>query len=52
MDLNTASFKEIATAVKTKKASALEVTQHFLKRAKSRDGKLNSYITFNDKAED
>ena len=52
MDLNTASFKEIATAVKTKKASALEVTQHFLKRAKSLDGKLNSYITFNDKAED
>jgi|SRR6185312_814496 len=52
MDLNTASFKDISQAVKSKKASALEVTQHFLKRAKSLDSKLNSFITFNDKAED
>jgi aspartyl-tRNA(Asn)/glutamyl-tRNA(Gln) amidotransferase subunit A len=52
MDLNTASFKQISQAVQSKKASALEVTQHFLKRAKALDSKLNSYITINDKAED
>lgn len=52
MDLTTASFKEIASAVKTKKASALEVTKHFFDRAQSLDKKINSYISFNEKALD
>jgi len=52
MDLTTASLKEIAAAVKTKKASAHEVTKHYFDRAQSMDKKINSYITFNDKALD
>ncbi len=52
MDLNTASFKQITTAIRSKEVSALEVTQHFLKRVKTFDSKLNSYITINEKAED
>ncbi len=51
MDLTTASFKQIAEAVKSKKVSALEVTQHFQKRITSTDSKLNSYICQNPHAE-
>lgn len=52
MDLNTASFKQIAESVKTKKVSAAEVAQHFLERVRAHDSKLNSYITVNDKVVD
>jgi len=52
MDLNISSFKQISDAVLSKKVSALEVTQHFLKRIQSIDSKLNSYISINEKAED
>jgi aspartyl-tRNA(Asn)/glutamyl-tRNA(Gln) amidotransferase subunit A len=52
MDLKTASFKQISEFVRAKKVSALEVTQHFLKRIQAIDPKLNSYISLNEKAED
>lgn len=50
MDLTFASLTEIADAVKTKKISAKEVTQHFQKRIESLDGKLNSFTSKNEKA--
>ncbi len=50
MELNTASFKDISQAVQTKKISAVEVTEHFFKRAQALDSKLNSFITFNENA--
>ncbi len=52
MDLNTASFKQIANAVKSKKISAVEVTQHFVSRIQASDSKLNAFITVNEKAVD
>lgn len=52
MDLTFASIKEISSAVKSKKVSAVEVTQHFLNRTEKLDQKLNSYISVNDKALD
>lgn len=43
MDLLKASFKEISNSVQSKKISAREVTQFFLKRVESIDKKLNSF---------
>lgn len=50
VDLNTSSFKQISEAVKSKKVSAFEVTEHFLKKVKAQDQKLNSFITINENA--
>ena len=52
MDLLKASFKEIADNVQSKKISAFEVTKFFFERAQKLDSKLNSFISFNDKALD
>lgn len=52
MDLINSSFKTIAGAVKSKKISAVETTQFFLKRIEAGDKKINSYITMNEKALD
>jgi aspartyl-tRNA(Asn)/glutamyl-tRNA(Gln) amidotransferase subunit A len=48
MDLLTASFKQIAENVRTKKMSAVEVADFFQKRVQAHDKKLNSYITQNE----
>lgn len=50
MDLTFATLTEIADAVKTKKVSAKEVTQHFQKRIETLDGKLNSFSSKNENA--
>jgi aspartyl-tRNA(Asn)/glutamyl-tRNA(Gln) amidotransferase subunit A len=50
MDLTFASFKEITSAVKSKKISAVEVTQHFLGRIEKFDRSLNSFIRLNESA--
>ena len=47
MDLTFWSVKDIASAVRTKKISAVEVAKHFLKRTQELDGKLNSFVTLN-----
>lgn len=52
MDLLTASFSEIASAVKTKKVSALETTQFFLKRINAIDKKLNAFVAIDTTAEE
>lgn len=52
MDLTFASMSEIGEAVRTKKISAKEVAQHFHKRIKDLDPKLNAFITVNEKAVD
>lgn len=52
MDFKQASLKEIAGAVQSKKVSAVEVTQAFLKRVESLDPKINSFVSVNDKALD
>lgn len=50
IDLNKASFKKITSAIKSKKISSVEVTDHFLSRAQKIDKKLNSFISFNENA--
>lgn len=50
MDLTFATFTEIADAVRTKKVSAKEVTQHFQKRIESLNGKLNAFSSTNEQA--
>lgn len=50
MDLLNASLEQISSAVKTKKISAREATSFFVDRIAKLDGKLNTYITKNDKA--
>lgn len=52
MDLTSASFSEIASAVQTKKTSAVEVAKHFQARIESLDPKLNSFILKNPRALD
>lgn len=52
MDLTHAKITEIATAIRTKKVSAVEVTNHFLNRIEKLDKQLNSFITVNSKAVD
>jgi len=51
MDLLQASFSEIASAVKSKKISAVETTRFFTKRIEQFDSKLNSFITLDRTAE-
>jgi aspartyl-tRNA(Asn)/glutamyl-tRNA(Gln) amidotransferase subunit A len=51
MDLITASFKQIADSVRTKKISAREVTSYFLDRIQKTNPNLNSFITINELAE-
>ena len=46
------SLTDIATAVRTKKVSAVEVTKHFLSRIDKYDKAINSFVTINDKALD
>ncbi len=50
MDLLKASFKEVSSAVQTKKISVSEITQFFLKRIDALNPKLNAYITMNNEA--
>ncbi|MGZ3773718.1 MAG: Asp-tRNA(Asn)/Glu-tRNA(Gln) amidotransferase subunit GatA [Pseudobdellovibrionaceae bacterium] len=50
MELTHATLTEIADAVKQKKISAKEVTQHFQKRIEVLDGKLNSFSSKNEHA--
>ena len=50
MDLLKASFVEVADAVKSKKISAVEVTQFFLSRIEKLNPQLNAFITVSEKA--
>ncbi|MGZ3689953.1 MAG: Asp-tRNA(Asn)/Glu-tRNA(Gln) amidotransferase subunit GatA [Pseudobdellovibrio sp.] len=50
MELTQASFKQVSDAVKSKKVSAFEVTQHFVSRLEKLNPKLNAYIALNEKA--
>lgn len=47
MDLIKASFKEVTDSIKSKKISAVEVTQFFLNRIEKLNPKLNAFITIN-----
>jgi aspartyl-tRNA(Asn)/glutamyl-tRNA(Gln) amidotransferase subunit A len=51
MNLLTASFTEISSAVKAKKISAVEVTRFFLERANKLNPQLNAYICLDPTAE-
>lgn len=51
MDLIQASFKQVADAVKSKKISAVEVTNYFLDRIEKLNPKLNAYILMNSQAQ-
>ena len=48
MDILKSSLKEISTAVRTKKISAKEVAEFYMKRAHLHNPKLNAYITMNE----
>lgn len=50
MDLAKASFKDVSGAVKSRKISAVEVTQFFLDRIEKLNPKLNAYIAMNSLA--
>ncbi len=50
MELTFASMTDIAEAIRTKKVSAKEVAQHFEKRIKTIDSKLNSFTSLNESA--
>lgn len=50
MDLTFSSISEIAEAVKSKKLSAKEVTQHFQNRIQSLNGTLNAFTSENPAA--
>lgn len=50
MDLTSSSMIEIATAVRSKKVSAREVTTFFTERVARLDKRLNSFITVNERA--
>jgi aspartyl-tRNA(Asn)/glutamyl-tRNA(Gln) amidotransferase subunit A len=52
VDLTRASIVEIRDAVRARRVSAVEVTRHFLNRIEQLDGKLNSFISVNEKALD
>jgi aspartyl-tRNA(Asn)/glutamyl-tRNA(Gln) amidotransferase subunit A len=52
MDLLTANFSEISSAVKTKKISAVEVTEFFLNRIDKIDKKINSFICIDSSAKE
>lgn len=50
MDITLASMSELVDAVKSKKVSIKEVTEHFQKRIAKLDGQLNSFISLNPDA--
>lgn len=50
MDLLKKSFNEITAEIKSKKISAFEVTEFFLKRIEKYNEKLNSFIAINSNA--
>ncbi len=52
MDLTHAKISEIATSIRSKKVSAVEVTKHFLSRIEKIDKQLNAFITVNARALD
>jgi len=43
--MHTLSIKQMSDGLRAKKFSSRELTQHFLKRIETYDGRLNSYIT-------
>lgn len=52
MDLNNATLFDIRDAVRGKRVSAVEVTQHYAQRIEKLDGKLNSFTATNPGALD
>jgi aspartyl-tRNA(Asn)/glutamyl-tRNA(Gln) amidotransferase subunit A len=50
MDLLTASFHDVSTAVRDKKVSAVEVTQFFLNRIEKLNSELNAFTHVNENA--
>lgn len=50
MDVLKTSLKEIRDGIRAKKFSSVEVTQSYLSQIEKWNGKLNAYITVNDKA--
>ncbi len=52
MDFTYASISEISAAITSKKASAQEITKHFLTRIEKLDQKINSFVMVNPKAMD
>jgi aspartyl-tRNA(Asn)/glutamyl-tRNA(Gln) amidotransferase subunit A len=50
MDLLTASFRKVASAVKSKEISAAEVTEFFFSRAQKLNPRLNAFIAWNESA--
>jgi aspartyl-tRNA(Asn)/glutamyl-tRNA(Gln) amidotransferase subunit A len=50
VDLNRSSILEIRDAVRARRLSAVEVTQHFIERINRLDKELNAFITVNDQA--
>lgn len=50
MDLTHASIQSISEAVRARKISAVEVTEHFLKRTQTLDKQINSFVTVNSRA--
>ena len=50
MDLKKAGLKEVSDSVKSKKISAVEVTEFFLDRIEKLNPKLNAFITINKSA--
>lgn len=50
MDVLKTSLKEIRDGVRAKRFSSAEVTQQYLKQIEKWNGKINAYITVNDKA--
>lgn len=50
MELTQASFKDISTAVKNKKVSAVEVSSFFMRRIEELNPKINAFTTINKNA--
>ncbi len=51
MDLTNASLKDLSEAIRTKKISARELTDHYLRRISQLDPQLNSYVLINEEAQ-
>ncbi|MDX9730651.1 MAG: Asp-tRNA(Asn)/Glu-tRNA(Gln) amidotransferase subunit GatA [Bdellovibrionales bacterium] len=52
LNLDQATCSEIRDAVRGKKVSAVEVTNHFQSRVKTLDPKINAFVSINEKAEE
>ena len=50
MDLRKSTFQQVSDAVRTRKVSAVEVTDFFLKRIQNLNPQLNAFITINENA--